>query len=277
MNKIKRIISVICIIGILICMTSLNSFAAGNQKANQKNHSSLEIKMDKTDLTERQQEMVREDFSNLSILGIPNEKTKIVVLENRKIAYQYEVVENVIDTFTVDYITNDDVLVTVTEGDLEDTILLSSDGTIFVNGMELPSVPHPIINMANNEYSLTPFGSSSAYTTYTYIGQSSNANVGLTKKVISHTISALATIIASYVGMPSAFSSLLSDLASYVIQKGNQNNPTSTSLSYKQTKYERSDSMGGDRYYKYYAVCYPAANYAGGASSQTYYQHYYFT
>ena len=129
--------------------------------------------------------------------------------------------------------------------------------------------------MANNEYSLTPFGSSSAYTSY--IGQSSNANVGLTKKVISHTISALATIIASYIGMPSAFSSLLNNLANYVIQKGNQNNPTSTSLSYKQTKYERSDSMGGDRYYKYYAVCYPAANYAGGASSQTYYQHYYFT
>ena len=78
-------------------------------------------------------------------------------------------------------------------------------------------------------------------------------------------------------GLPSSFADLMSNLSQRVLSAANAGNPTSKSLSYKQYKYERSDSIGTDRYYRYIADCYPEANFNGSVSQEIYYQHTYFT
>lgn len=129
--------------------------------------------------------------------------------------------------------------------------------------------------MLNTYYSRTAMGSVASYVKY--LGPTSNADVALSKSIVSFTITAFCTILASCYGLPSSFADLMSNLSQRVLSAANAGNPTSKSLSYKQYKYERSDSIGTDRYYRYIADCYPEANFNGSVSQEIYYQHTYFT
>ena len=147
-----------------------------------------------------------------------------------------------------------------------------ADGTVWVNGVNYGAATQ---RMLNTYYSRTAMGSVASYVKY--LGPTSNADVALSKSIVSFTITAFCTILASCYGLPSSFADLMSNLSQRVLSAANAGNPTSKSLSYKQYKYERSDSIGTDRYYRYIADCYPEANFNGSVSQEIYYQHTYFT
>lgn len=271
----KKIISFFCAISLAIGIAPLNALALhGIEQPTSEGKLLLEKCGFPDDYASLLALDVEEDLDDLSFLGIENNKIEIAdINENGTISYRYSITDSTTDTYKVTKHSDGSVVVDVTEGDLSDQIVRLADGTVLINGINYGSIIAP--QMSNTDYSRSPMGSVANYVTYW--GVSSNANVALSKKIVSYTITALCTILANCFGMPSKFANLMADVSKNILRAANEGNPTSTSLSYKQHKYERNDSIGTDRYYRYIAYCYPETNFGGTPSQEIYYQHTYFT
>lgn len=269
----KKMISILCAISLLIGVVPINAF--GFDMVQPKSHA--EIILEDSGFSEiymaQLVDVVEQDLENLSYFGIHSEKVEIEnINKNGVISYSYPITNDTTDVYTVMKQSDGSIIVDITEGSLNDKIIKQADGTILINGVNYGI---EATRMANNEYSHTPFGKVTDYVSY--IGTSSNPNVELSQNLVSFTITALCTLLGSLFGIPSNFTDLMADVSQRVLQAANAGNPTSRYLSYSQRKYERVDSIGTDRYYRYIADCYPAANYTGTVSQEIYYQHYYFT
>ena len=189
------------------------------------------------------------------------------------ITYRYSITDDTTDKYKVTKLPDGSIVVDITEGNLSDQITKLADGTVLINGIDYGAIVSP--RMSNTEYSHSIAGSVADYTKY--LGKTSNANVELSKKIVSYTITALCALLATCFGIPSKFATLMAEVSKSVLRAANAGNPTSKSVSYEQHKYERYDSIGTDRYYRYIAYCYPAVNFGGTVSQEIYYQHTYFT
>lgn len=267
----KKVISVLCAVCLLIGIVPLNTMAFDNKV--EQPHGRAEVILENSSFaTQQTAQMVKTietDLKNLACFGADPNKIEINSVKNGKISYNYPITEEVTDVYTVTKSEDGTLILDITEGVLSDRIEIHTDGQIFVNGISYGIEPH----MSNVDYSLSQIGTGP----FTYVGSSQNPNVPLSKKIVSHTITALANIIGLNLGIPKAFRKLMSNVAQKVVSATNANNPTSESMSFKQSKYQSADSIGTDRYYRYNAICYTSINYGGGVSYETYYQHSYFT
>ena len=269
----KRFISVFCTIALIIGITPSNILAFNIEQTKSTSERILEEYELLDTCTSQLVSTVDNDLKSLSFLGIQDEKLSISKIDvNDVISYSYQITNDTTDIYQVTQSIDGSVVVDVTEGKLHDQIVKQADGTVWVNGVNYGAATQ---RMLNTYYSRTAMGSVASYVKY--LGPTSNADVALSKSIVSFTITAFCTILASCYGLPSSFADLMSNLSQRVLSAANAGNPTSKSLSYKQYKYERSDSIGTDRYYRYIADCYPEANFNGSVSQEIYYQHTYFT
>lgn len=272
----KKIISFFCAISLLIGIAPLNTLAFHDIEQSKSEGALLLEKCGfSSDYVSLLALDVEEDLNDLSFLGIANNKIEIADIdENSIITYRYSITDDTTDKYKVTKLPDGSVVVDITEGNLSDQITRLADGTVLINGIDYGAIVSPR-RMSNTEYSRSRMGSVADYTKY--LGKTSNANVELSKKIVSYTITALCTLLATCFGIPSKFATLMAEVSKSVLRAANAGNPTSKSVSYEQHKYERYDSIGTDRYYRYIAYCYPAVNFGGTVSQEIYYQHTYFT
>lgn len=270
----KKVISVLCAVCLLIGIVPLNTMAFDNKV--EQPHSRAEVILENSSFaTQQTAQMVKTietDLKNLACFGADPDKVEINSIEGGKISYSYPITEEVTDVYTVTEQSDGTLVLDVIEGQLSDRIEIHTDGKIYINGMAYSAGP---LRMANEEYQSTPFGSASAYTRY--IGADEESNVPLKKKIIDSTVTAIMTALGAKMGIPTKFMGLLSGLASSVISGAYTSAPESTAMSYRRTIYERNDSIGVDSYRQFRVICWTKVNFTGSNYSETYYRHYYFT
>lgn len=268
----KKAISILCIISLLIGVIPLNVLALDTEKPQSLAETILVDSGLAEECSSQLVNVIEDDLSDLSYFGIHSDKVKIEDIKNGVISYSYPITDNVTDVYIVTKQADGSIILDITEGNLKDRIIKQADGKTLINGVNYGAEP---LRMSNTDYSKSPFGKVTDYVSY--VGTTSNSNVELSKTIISFTITALCTLIGTLLGMPTEFTDLMADLAQQVLHAANEGNPTSKYLSYSQRKYKRVDSMPTDSYFRYIADCYPAANYGGNVSQEIYYQHSYFT
>jgi hypothetical protein len=218
---------------------------------------------------------IKEDMRCLSAFGIPVDKLKASGMENGRMSYTYQITDEVVAHYTIEKGTQGTLILNVTEGKLHNVIQRKPDGTLYIDGEKAFTPSNVSLRMHNADYSSSPYGSRSDYTTY--VGMTQNSNVPLSKAITEMTISALCSLIASYMGLPGPFSDLLSDAIMYMVNDAQSHNPGSRSVSYKEYIYNSNKSIGGDMYRQHNVYCYSQTNYAGNSNRGTFYEHSYFS
>ena len=147
------------------------------------------------------------------------------------------------------------------------------------NTFSVENSKNGVTRMRTAEYSLSPFGSASKYTTYVK-SFSGNAVSWGTSTAASLVLGTMTTIICSAfnIGMSvSIGASIVTGLASSMLSYYRVYGMQDSFFSWKFDMYNRSDSMSIDRYTKYTGACFSQKNFQGTRYAHTYYEHSYFS
>ena len=237
---------------------------------------------------------IKDDLHKLEKVGILSDMCHPSrITSSGAIEYTVDFSDTISDKITIYENDNKDLTINFYEGNTHTVLQFLSDGRLSVNGGK--AVPYKAteiyytpslrgsssgpLRMSNVEYSLSPFGPASSYTLYcgTYSGTKCSWGVAT---LVGLATGAVATIICAAVNAGLALSlgaSIFSGVAAALITRCEIYGMDDAYYSWQFEKYERTDSMSIDRYYKYTGACYSRKNLAGTAYPHTYYYHKWFS
>lgn len=240
-------------------------------------------------------EKVSNDFSDLEDAFVDtNTCTPLRITDDGRILYEVSFQNGIVNQATVER--DDDNILTVDyyEGEIHNVVKFLPNGNLLVDGTEVEitadnnqyepplsskNVLPPPLRMSNSEYSLSPWGPESYYSTYrgSYSGDSCSWGVST---LVGLAVGTVATILSSHISPGlgfSVYSNLLSGVASSMITHCNIYGMEDAYFSWDFAKFESVASMATDHYYKFTGYCHSRHGGGGTHFPHTFYKHTYFT
>lgn len=242
---------------------------------------------------------VQEDISAFISVGIEEQLITSAEIEDDSIKYEIAYPNGVINYATIERNRAGDLVIDYYDAQNHNEVILTNDGDLYVDGslvkfefneyidsqlltqntFSVENSKNGVTRMRTAEYSLSPFGSASKYTTYVK-SFSGNAVSWGTSTAASLVLGTMTTIICSAfnIGMSvSIGASIVTGLASSMLSYYRVYGMQDSFFSWKFDMYNRSDSMSIDRYTKYTGACFSQKNFQGTRYAHTYYEHSYFS
>lgn len=237
---------------------------------------------------------IKDDLQKLEKVGIlSNMCHPSRITSSGAIEYTVDFSDTISDRITISENENKDLTINFYEGSTHTVLQFLNDGRMRVNGGE--AVPYKAseiyytpsiggsssgpLRMSNVEYSLSPFGSASSYTLYCGIYSGAKCSWGVAT-LVGLATGAVATIICAAVNAGLAISlgaSIFSGIAAALITRCEIYGMDDAYYSWQFAKYERTDSISVNRYYKYTGACYSKKDLDGTKYAHTYYYHKWFS
>ncbi|MGM9670767.1 MAG: hypothetical protein ACI3XD_04250 [Oscillospiraceae bacterium] len=251
------------------------------------------------DLLKLHDSQIQEDILAFESIGMDESLIADVEIVNNNMIYTMEFPNEVINYATIEETPAGDLVIDYYDNQYHNEVIITSDGKLYVDGSliefeckeyvdpqllsqnaEASAAPSNITpRMRNADYSLSPFGSASNYTTYVK-SFSGNAVSWGTSTAAGLVLGTMVTIICSAFNagmLVSIGASIVSGLAASMLSYYQVYGMQDAFFSWKFDMYNRTDSMTIDRYSKYTGACFSRKDFQGTKYSHTYYEHNYFS
>lgn len=242
---------------------------------------------------------IQDDIILFESIGIEAELITGARIVDGKIQHEITFPNGVINYATIEKDNSGSLIINFYDNQNHNEVKVSNNGALYVDGglvicsydeyvdpqllSQNAEVSAALSNitprMRNADYSLSPFGSASNYTKYVK-SFSGNAVSWGASTAAGLVLGVMVTILCSAFNagmLVSIGASIVTGLASSMLSYYQIYGMQDAYFSWKFDMYNRSDSMGIDRYSKYTGACFSRRDFQGTRYSHTYYEHNYFT